>query len=111
VCAVTGLPLAWQVETARRNESLYAAPLLDAVRARLPRLARFQPPRSGILRRVNRYGIPWCNEPGRTAESIVRLDAKCLGLRVRLESGERVTMPLRPVTFVMRFPPDFANPS
>jgi hypothetical protein len=34
VCAVTGLPLAWQVETARRNESLYAAPLLDAVRAR-----------------------------------------------------------------------------
>jgi hypothetical protein len=34
VCAITGLPLAWQVETARRNESLYAAPLLDAVRAR-----------------------------------------------------------------------------
>jgi IS5 family transposase len=34
VDAPTGLPLAWQVETARRNESLYAAPLLDAVRAR-----------------------------------------------------------------------------
>lgn len=34
VCAVTGLPLAWQVETGRRNESLYVAPLLDAVRAR-----------------------------------------------------------------------------
>ena len=28
-----------------------------------------------------------------------------------LESGERVTMPLRPVTFVMRFPADFAKPS
>jgi hypothetical protein len=34
VCAVTGLPLASQVETAARNESLYVAPLLDAVRAR-----------------------------------------------------------------------------
>jgi hypothetical protein len=34
VCAVTGLPLAWEVETGRRNESLYVAPLLDAVRAR-----------------------------------------------------------------------------
>ena len=34
VCAVTGLPLAWQVETGRRNESPYVAPLLDAVRAR-----------------------------------------------------------------------------
>lgn len=34
VCVKTGLPLAWQVETARRNESLYAAPLLDAVRSR-----------------------------------------------------------------------------
>ena len=30
VCAVTGLPLAWEVETGRRNESLYVAPLLDA---------------------------------------------------------------------------------
>jgi hypothetical protein len=34
VCVRTGLPLTWQIETARRNESLYAAPLLDAVRAR-----------------------------------------------------------------------------
>jgi IS5 family transposase len=34
VCARTGLPLAWRVETARRHESLYVAPLLDAVRAR-----------------------------------------------------------------------------
>ncbi len=34
VCARTGLPLAWRIETARRNESLYLAPLLDAVRAR-----------------------------------------------------------------------------
>src|SRR5438067_4969471 len=34
VCAVTGLPLAWQVETARSHESNYVAPLLDAVRAR-----------------------------------------------------------------------------
>lgn len=34
VCAVTGLPLAWQVETARSHESNYVAPLLDALRAR-----------------------------------------------------------------------------
>jgi hypothetical protein len=33
-CTRTGLPLAWQVETARRNESLYVAPLLDALHAR-----------------------------------------------------------------------------
>jgi hypothetical protein len=34
VCADTDLPLAWQIETARRNESSFAMPLLDAVRAR-----------------------------------------------------------------------------
>src|SRR5205807_1388545 len=34
VCTRTGLPLAWQIETARRNESLFVAPLLDALRAR-----------------------------------------------------------------------------
>ena len=34
VCTKTGLPLAWQVETARSHESNYLAPLLDAVRAR-----------------------------------------------------------------------------
>lgn len=34
VCAVTGLPLAWQVETARNHESRYVAPLLDMVSAR-----------------------------------------------------------------------------
>lgn len=34
VCARTGLPLAWQVETARRHESLFSAPLLDALHAR-----------------------------------------------------------------------------
>jgi hypothetical protein len=33
-CATTGLPLAWRVETARHHESLFVAPLLDAVRAR-----------------------------------------------------------------------------
>jgi hypothetical protein len=33
-CAVTGLPLAWQVETASHHESNFVAPLLDAVRAR-----------------------------------------------------------------------------
>lgn len=33
-CTRTGLPLAWRVETARRNESLYGAPLLDALRTR-----------------------------------------------------------------------------
>lgn len=34
VCTKTGLPLAWQVETARSHESNYVAPLLDATRAR-----------------------------------------------------------------------------
>src|SRR4051812_28364916 len=34
VCVRTGLPVAWRVETARRNESLYVAPLLDAIHAR-----------------------------------------------------------------------------
>ena len=34
MCTATGLPLAWQVRTARRNESLYVAPLIDAVHAR-----------------------------------------------------------------------------
>jgi hypothetical protein len=29
-----GLPLAWRIETARRNESLYVSPLLDTVKAR-----------------------------------------------------------------------------
>jgi hypothetical protein len=33
VCT-TGLPMAWRVETGKRNESLYVAPLLDAVRDR-----------------------------------------------------------------------------
>jgi hypothetical protein len=34
VCTATDLPLAWHVETARRNESLYVALLLDTLRAR-----------------------------------------------------------------------------
>src|SRR5207244_13572768 len=34
VCARTELPLAWRIETAKRQESLYVAPLLDACRAR-----------------------------------------------------------------------------
>jgi hypothetical protein len=34
VCAKTGLPLAWQVETARRQESLYVVPLIERLRAR-----------------------------------------------------------------------------
>jgi hypothetical protein len=34
VCTATGLPLAWRIETARRNDSLFAAPLLDALHAR-----------------------------------------------------------------------------
>jgi len=33
-CTQTGLPLAWRIETARRQESLYVAPLLDALHAR-----------------------------------------------------------------------------
>ena len=34
VCARTDLPIAWRIETARRNESIYVASLLDAVKAR-----------------------------------------------------------------------------
>jgi hypothetical protein len=34
VCARTGLPLAWQARTARHHESLFVAPLLDALLAR-----------------------------------------------------------------------------
>jgi Transposase DDE domain len=34
VCTKTGLPLAWQVETARRQESNFVAPLFDALHAR-----------------------------------------------------------------------------
>ena len=34
VCAITGLPLAWRVETAKDSESTYATPLLDTMRAR-----------------------------------------------------------------------------
>ncbi len=34
VCTATDLPLAWRVETARRNESTLVATLLDAVKAR-----------------------------------------------------------------------------
>lgn len=32
VCSRTGLPIAWQIQTAKTNESLYAAPLVDAAR-------------------------------------------------------------------------------
>ena len=34
VCAITGLPLAWRVETAKDAESTYAVPLLESVRER-----------------------------------------------------------------------------
>lgn len=34
VCTATDLPLAWNVRTARENESLHALPLIDAVRER-----------------------------------------------------------------------------
>jgi hypothetical protein len=34
VCTKTGLPLAWSVETARANESMFVAPLIDAARER-----------------------------------------------------------------------------
>jgi hypothetical protein len=34
VCTRTGLPIAWQARSARHNESLFVATLLDAVRAR-----------------------------------------------------------------------------
>lgn len=34
VCASARLPLAWQIETARRQESNFVAPLIDSVHAR-----------------------------------------------------------------------------
>jgi hypothetical protein len=34
VCASTGLPLAWRVESARHHESKFVAPLIDALHAR-----------------------------------------------------------------------------
>jgi hypothetical protein len=34
VCTSTGLPVAWQVETAKANESRFVAPLLDAAKRR-----------------------------------------------------------------------------
>jgi hypothetical protein len=34
VCTSTGLPVAWSVETARANESMFVAPLLDAAKCR-----------------------------------------------------------------------------
>jgi hypothetical protein len=34
VCAKTGLPVSWSVETARANESMFVAPLIDAARSR-----------------------------------------------------------------------------
>src|SRR6266516_7183646 len=34
VCATTGLPLAWRVETAKASESTFAIPLLESVRER-----------------------------------------------------------------------------
>jgi Transposase DDE domain/Transposase domain (DUF772) len=34
VCTTTGLPVAWQVETAKANESMFVAPLLDAAQRR-----------------------------------------------------------------------------
>jgi transposase, IS5 family len=34
VCTKTGLPVAWTVETAKANESMFSAPLIDAARAR-----------------------------------------------------------------------------
>lgn len=33
-CASTGLPIAWSVETAKANESLFVAPLIDAAKRR-----------------------------------------------------------------------------
>jgi hypothetical protein len=46
--------------------------------------------------------VPWWAAGGQKAESIVRLDETHLGLRVRLASGERVTMPLGQTTLKTR---------
>jgi hypothetical protein len=61
VCTVTGMPLPWQVETAKRQESNFVAPLLDARGLRpqtcamhkvrqLPRLRRVRRTRRGASR-------------------------------------------------------------
>jgi hypothetical protein len=43
--------------------------------------------------------VPWCTNFGNRPVGVVRLDDGCLGLRVQLASGERVTMPLAKITF------------
>ena len=49
--------------------------------------------------RRRRTRVPWWCSGGARPTSIVRMDAECLGLRVQLASGERVTMPLGTTTF------------
>jgi len=48
-----------------------------------------------------RFRDPWAGYDPQM-ESVVRLDEKRLGLRLRLSSGERVTMPLGQASFHMR---------
>ena len=80
----TGLPLAWRVETARRNESLYVAPLLDALRVRgvvpIVCLRKGRPiPLSAIPVRLRRVEtpLPWPRRRARLrqAQERVRPDA------------------------------------
>jgi hypothetical protein len=53
---------------------------------------------------MRKHFVPWFNNKGNRPESIVRLNDRCLGLRVRLANGERVTMPLGQTTFKMGEP-------
>jgi hypothetical protein len=48
--------------------------------------------------------IPWWNGRGNRPEKIAQLSCGMLGMRVRLASGDRVTMPLGLATFVLRDP-------
>ena len=43
-------------------------------------------------------------------EAVVKLDDKCLGLRMRLSSGERMTMPLGRATFHMNLDRVWSQP-
>jgi hypothetical protein len=86
VCAITGLPLAWRVETAKDSESRFAMPLLDAVTApRIPAGSRHHGhglrPRSD-LRRLRAARLPPDHPPARDASGESR-QAQASGLRAR----------------------------
>jgi hypothetical protein len=57
--------------------------------------------RAGMEKPFNLAPRPsWCGQ--KALEAIVRLGSKRFAVRVRLDSGERATLPLGRVTFQMR---------